>query len=99
MVGKICFFELRAESTTASTSITSISVTIPSDVPQPSLFSNSATSEWAIAGSGGRSTTTGSAFDSQGAGIYYDGAFQFYTYTSAAQASKLWIANAFWRID
>jgi hypothetical protein len=98
VIGKICFYEHRCISTTASSSTTNIYVTLPADVPAPSEFSNTAASEWIITGNSVRATTGGGVIDDSSQGVLYDGAI-VYGYTGSAQASKYWQFSAFWRID
>jgi hypothetical protein len=101
VVGKICYYEHRCESTVASTSITSVNYTLPSDVPSPAYFSNNGSTEWVTPANSFRSTAANGGITDSLQGAIYDtaGTLKVYGYTSVAEASKLWCLSVWWRID
>lgn len=101
VIGKICYYEHRCESTTASSSNVLLQVIIPSDVPTPKNFSGQGSPSWLGTCNSSRSTgitTVPSAGDGH---IYKQSAsdYRISGYTDTASASKFWAVSAFWQID
>ena len=98
--GSIVFFEIRAESTVASTSAAYLKVTFPDDVPKPKTHPNGTGDEWRLPASGLRTTSSGGTPVESGSGIYYTGGlYKIYTYTPTNQATKIWTANAYYQTE